>query len=515
MRRSDPPMSLSMKTTAGNDEICDPTGFEVAQAQEPVLILTSFMKPTGFRRFRKISAVAAQVYLVLVCAFSIIPLCLIGLSSKSFGPIAFIIWLGACLPALPFLPIFDGIIDAGPDWLKLSKLGIEFSAQGIIQKIAARLTGGVLPTVRWEGLKSVSLKRTAAGGVVCLRFGERDVELNWQELSAATKQNLFLVLSRYADASSISPEITYLQMQTLSGVEANPDSFTHMWFREYESKFELSNRDALRPGALVAQRFRVIVPLSMRGPVATYLACDAAGRRVVLKEIAICANDRVDSTKQKMIEQFDREAAILSRLNHDQIVRISDHFIDNHRNYIVTDFVSGSDLRRLVNEHGPMSEADTVKVAKQLAEVLQFLHLQSPPVVHRDVSPENIMFDQQTEKVTLLDFGAANIFVTLATGTMIGKQSYMPPEQFRGKAEPKSDVYGFGATLFFLLTGEDPKPMAGFGAIDQKAVIAPLKSLIKATGSLEPNNRPTWNEITSALAACASNATAASCNARS
>jgi serine/threonine protein kinase len=115
----------------------------------------------------------------------------------------------------------------------------------------------------------------------------------------------------------------------------------------------------------------------------------------------------------------------------------------------------------------------------------------------------------------LLDFGAANIFVTLATGTMIGKQSYMPPEQFRGKAEPKSDVYGFGATLFFLLTGEDPKPMAGFVAIDQTAVSAPFKSLIKATGSLEPNDRPAWNEIISALAAFASNASAAPCNARS
>ncbi len=504
-----------MRTTAGNDEICDPAGFGVAQAQEPVVLLTSLMKATGFRRFRKISAVAAQIYLIVVCVLSIIPMCLIGFPSKSFAPIAFIVWLGVCLPALPFLPVFEGMIDSGPEWLKLSKQGIEFPANGLLAKIAQRLVNATVPIVSWQGLKSVSLKRTSAADVVCLRFGERDVELNWQELSPATKQNLFLVLSRYADSSSISPEITYLQMQTLSGVEANPDSFTHMWFREYESKFELSNRDALRPGASVAQRFRVIVPLSMRGPVATYLACDALGRRVVLKEIAICADDRVDAAKQKMIEQFDREAAILSRLNHDQIVRISDHFIDNHRNYIVTDFVWGSDLRRLVNEHGPMSEADTVKVAKQLAEVLQFLHLQSPPVVHRDVSPENIMFDQQTQRLTLLDFGAANIFVTLATGTMIGKQSYMPPEQFRGKAEPKSDVYGFGATLFFLLTGEDPKPMAGFVAIDQTAVSAPFKSLIKATGSLEPNDRPAWNEIISALAAFASNASAAPCNARS
>jgi serine/threonine protein kinase len=504
-----------MTTTAANDVSCDPAGFSVTQAEEPVLVLTDFMKPTGFRRFKKISAVAAQVYLILVFMFSIVPLCIIAFSSKSFGPIAFIIWLAVSLPALPFLPIFDGIIDSGPEWLKLTKLGIEFPARGLLAKIAQRLVKATVPVVGWQGLKSVSLKRTSAGDVVCLRFGERDVELNWQELSAATKQNLFLVLSRYADASSISPEITYLQIQTLSGVEAHPDSFTHMWFREYESKFELSNRDALRPGALVAQRFRVIVPLSMRGPVATYLACDSAGRRVVLKEIAICANDRVDATKAKMIEQFDREAAILSRLNHDQIVRISDHFIDNHRNYIVTDFVCGSDLRRLVDEHGPMSEADTLKVAKQLAEILQFLHLQSPPVVHRDVSPENIMFDKQTEKVTLLDFGAANIFVTLATGTMIGKQSYMPPEQFRGKAEPKSDVYGFGATLFFLLSGEDPKPMAGFGAIDRTAVIAPLQSLIKSTGSPEPSNRPTWNEIASALEACSSNPNAASFNARS
>jgi serine/threonine protein kinase len=79
--------------------------------------------------------------------------------------------------------------------------------------------------------------------------------------------------------------------------------------------------------------------------------------------------------------------------------------------------------------------------------------------MHRDVTPDNIVLNNYGS-IVLIDFGASNEFIGTATGTLIGKQSYMAPEQLRGKATCQSDIYAFGACLFFLLTGWDPLPLA-------------------------------------------------------
>lgn len=82
-----------------------------------------------------------------------------------------------------------------------------------------------------------------------------------------------------------------------------------------------------------------------------------------------------------------------------------------------------------------------------------------PPVIHRDITPDNIVLNEDG-KLVLVDFGAANEFLSTVTGTMIGKQGYMPPEQFRGRATTQSDIYALGCTLHFLLTGTDPEPLS-------------------------------------------------------
>jgi serine/threonine protein kinase len=90
-----------------------------------------------------------------------------------------------------------------------------------------------------------------------------------------------------------------------------------------------------------------------------------------------------------------------------------------------------------------------------MVSMLEYLHGLDPPIVHRDFTPDNlILSDDKT--LALVDFGAANQFLGAITGTLIGKQSYMPPEQIRGKAVPASDLYALGGTLYFLITGEDP-----------------------------------------------------------
>jgi serine/threonine-protein kinase len=106
-----------------------------------------------------------------------------------------------------------------------------------------------------------------------------------------------------------------------------------------------------------------------------------------------------------------------------------------------------------------------------------YLHSQTPPIVHRDLTPDNLVLSVNVGLV-LIDFGAANAFIGTATGTMVGKQSYMPPEQLRGKGEPRSDIYALGCTLYFLLTGSDPMPLEIANPGEKTVVSHDLNALI-------------------------------------
>lgn len=115
-------------------------------------------------------------------------------------------------------------------------------------------------------------------------------------------------------------------------------------------------------------------------------------------------------------------------------------------------------------------------------------------MVHRDLTPDNIILDKN-EKLILIDFGAANELIGTATGTMVGKQCYIAPEQFRGKACPQSDLYSLGATLAFLLTGEDPTAMKTIDINEtyrgKLKIREGLNSLIKTLTALDPQERGT------------------------
>ncbi len=88
-----------------------------------------------------------------------------------------------------------------------------------------------------------------------------------------------------------------------------------------------------------------------------------------------------------------------------------------------------------------------------------YLHNQKVPILHRDLTPDNLLLDE-SDALKLIDFGAAHQFVEGVTGTLIGKQCYIAPEQLRGSASVRSDIYSFGCTLYFLLTGNDPVALA-------------------------------------------------------
>ncbi|MGH9548289.1 MAG: serine/threonine protein kinase, partial [Terriglobales bacterium] len=213
-----------------------------------------------------------------------------------------------------------------------------------------------------------------------------------------------------------------------------------------------------------------------------------------LKE-SVLPIDTDERTRLKAKELFEREARLLAKIEHPQIAKVLDYFVDNGRDYIVLQYIPGASLRQLVQAKDARVSADAMVWAKQIVQILAHLHAMDPPIIHRDLTPDNLIIGPDG-KVTLIDFGASNEFVSQATGTLVGKQAYIPPEQFRGKAQPKSDIFAFGATLSFLLTGDDPEPLStSHPKESNRAISEEVDSLVAQCTALEPDERPSAAEL--------------------
>jgi tRNA A-37 threonylcarbamoyl transferase component Bud32 len=236
-------------------------------------------------------------------------------------------------------------------------------------------------------------------------------------------------------------------------------SYTQLWEEELCRHFNPTTFVPLEPGRkLRSGTLEIIRQLAFGGFSAIYVAQDQSGETVVLKE-AVIPDSEAEPLKKKAMELFNREADLLAKLHHPQIARVKDHFIEEGRNYLVIEYVAGENLRQLVKRQGQQPQSRVIEWAKQMARILQYLHSQTPPIVHRDFTPDNIILKNDGSLV-LIDFGAANQFLGNATGTLLGKPCYMAPEQVKGRAEPSSDLYALGGTLYFLLTANDPEAIA-------------------------------------------------------
>lgn len=202
----------------------------------------------------------------------------------------------------------------------------------------------------------------------------------------------------------------------------------------------------------------------MGGMGAVYRARDKnfkAVRLVAVKEMISHVTDPI--VRKNIFQIFEREANILATLRHPAIPRIYDYFIIGDRAYLVLEFIHGKNLEQVLAEtQGFLPEEQVLSWAVELCDVLEYLHAHKPePIIFRDVKPSNIMSTLQNH-IALVDFGIAKVFESGQKNTMVGTQGYSPPDQYRGEATPKVDIYALGATLHHLITLRDPQLEAPF-----------------------------------------------------
>ncbi len=211
---------------------------------------------------------------------------------------------------------------------------------------------------------------------------------------------------------------------------------------------------AFSSGDVLQNRYRIVKLLAQGGFGTLYRAWDSLlGRPCVVKENL--------TTTQEGQRQFLREAKILANLSHPNLPRVTDYFlVPRQGQYLVMDFVEGQDLQQMIEDRGgPFPETRVLPWASQICDALAFLHSQTPPVIHRDVKPANIRITPEN-KAVLVDFGIAKTLdpsIKTTLGAQAVSPGYSPVEQYgKAKTDARSDIYALGATLYTLLTGQEP-----------------------------------------------------------
>jgi serine/threonine protein kinase len=210
---------------------------------------------------------------------------------------------------------------------------------------------------------------------------------------------------------------------------------------------------------LLNNRYEIICEVGQGGFGIVYKAKDIHSKSQ-LRQVAIKQINLNSLTPRQIIEvtdSYNREVTLLSRLSHNNLPHIYDHFTDPEHWYLVMDFIHGETLEEHLNQVGHLSVKETLNIGIQLANVLGYLHSQEPPIIFRDVKPGNIM-RLPNGHLYLIDFGIARHFNPTKkrdTGAL-GSPGYAAPEQYgRAQSTGQTDIFGLGATLTTLLLGEE------------------------------------------------------------
>ena len=282
----------------------------------------------------------------------------------------------------------------------------------------------------------------------------------------------------------------------------------------------VSSPERLRDGSFVSDRYKVIRQIGQGGFGRTYLAVDTSryDERCVLKEfVPAVSNDR---DLQKAEELFEREAGILYQLEHDQIPEFK-ALLRTRVNrkkclFLVQQYIEGETYQERLKDRGRFNESEISELLLEVLPVLEHIHGQN--LIHRDISPDNLIYRYSDKKPVLIDFGCVKVAANAVsrsqghTRTLIGKKGFAPEEQMRhGQAFPCSDFYSLAATAIVLLTAQSPEqlydPHSGHWQWEQEVKVnSRFAKVLNKMLAYRPSDRyQTATEVISALKSQRSN----------
>lgn len=222
---------------------------------------------------------------------------------------------------------------------------------------------------------------------------------------------------------------------------------------------EGSKTGALPSETVLGGRYLVLRRLGQGGMGAVYLAHDQRlDINCAIKEMS-AGLLKTEDERERARRAFHEEAKLLARLSHPNLPRVSDHFSEDGKEYLLMEYVPGDTLAQIMRRNPPpWSIAEVMVLVEPLTDVLQYLHTRTPPIIFRDLKPANVMRTPEGQ-IKLIDFGIARLFKagqshdTQAFGTM----GYSAPEQYgQGQTDARSDVYALAVLIHQLVSAHDP-----------------------------------------------------------
>ncbi|HTD54867.1 MAG TPA: protein kinase, partial [Silvibacterium sp.] len=216
----------------------------------------------------------------------------------------------------------------------------------------------------------------------------------------------------------------------------------------------LGAQPLLEPGYVLGQRYEILALLGEGGMGAVYKARDIELNRI----IALKTIRREYAGNPAIIDRFKQELILSTQVTHRNVVRIYDLGEADGMKFITMEYIEGADLRTLIHERRKLPGDEAVEIVSQVCKALQAAH--NVGVIHRDLKPQNIMREESSGRIVVMDFGLARTLEgdgMTQTGALVGTMEYMSPEQALGKPlDQRSDIFSLGLIFYELLTGETP-----------------------------------------------------------
>ncbi len=441
-------------------------------------------------------------FLVIVFGFLFAALQFIGFASALGHEIRGAMQFGGPLMIYSSVVLLFGMVIS---WRKMSEQTeikiVELAYDGIVlgNKKYDSTTRKKIP---WSEVEAFEIVDEVRSGQVepYLYIATRNVEtykLRWCNAFAWVEPELLL-----SELKTNAPNAMVNIAQGDIRVGEQSTRYTNLWLQYFSSPDTRTRRGVLTTGTeLNDGRYRVLKRLGGGGQGTIYLASakstdlshllvspDDDEVLVVVKEYVLPVH-RGSALADKQYDLLNHEAQILGHVKHLSIVRLLDCFVEDNRGYIVLEYFNGETLKALVAANGPLDESAVLEVIISICDILSYLHSFRPAIIHRDLTPDNLMCNSAGE-IMLIDFTVAHQLQSTRTATVVGKQAYIPVEQFRGHPQPQSDIYALGCTMYFLLTGSDPAPMQESDPrVERPEISMKLSAIVKRATAFDVADR--------------------------